>query len=352
MRITHFELLQSILGENYKYLEMFFESMDLIDKDPDHPLLEPVFDKIFPPETCARLFGMPNDDRTSRIQRKMDLAVLRQSYHLWKDKKYFDMTPELTSRLKDAELRDVDTFFVRAPFRSMYLSFPKGNGIFIPNNISGLHEIDGIYLTFEDFGGPKDLPLLNKDTMLKGATKHIQMLVCGEAKETFGDAVMFFDLIFFEGKVSDSIERNKDLLDNPALWDHIVEVFNFVAKVLLYINCANTSIQKVVGLDIEEKLRNLKGSAKKRKLLQKYSKISPQAHSILDIVISRDEGLPGQTSDPSKILGSKSLEKVRMHFKTQKYGAGLSKSKIILVDSYIRGEGAEFFREKKVFKVT
>jgi hypothetical protein len=352
MRITHFEVLKAYLGKNFNYLEQFFKNMSMLDTIPEQPIREPIFDKIFNPDICSGIFGTPGEDRTSRVQRKMDLAVIRQTYHLWKDQNYFDITPQLTSRLIDAELRDVDTFFIKAPFRSMYLSLPKGNGIYIPNNISGLHEVDSIYITFEDFGGPKDIPLFNADNILCGATKHMQMLVCGETKKTFGDSVMFFDLIFFEGKVSDSIERNKEILDNPELWKHIVDVFYFVAKVFLYINCANTSIQKIIGLDVEEKLRNLKGSAKKRKLLKRYGKVSPQSHSLLDIVIDKDQELHKLSSDQKDLLGSKSLERVRMHFKTQRYGVGLANSKIILVDSYIRGDGAEFFREKKVFRVT
>lgn len=351
MRSTHFELLQTVLGDHTKYLINYFENLKILDSDIKHPIDEDVFDRIFPPETCANLFGTPNLDRSTRAQRKMDLAVFRQTYHLWRDRNYFDISPKLTGKLIETELRDVDTFFIRAPYRSMYVSLPKGNGLFIPNNVSGLHEVEGIYIAFNDYGGPKGLSVPSKGLTLYGVTKHIHMLICGETKGAFGDAIMFFDLIFFEGKVSESIERNKELLENPKLWPHIVEIFTFVTKTLLYINCANTAIQKIAGMDLGVKLRNLKSPAKKRKLIKKYSKVSPEAHSFLDVIINHEQDTPGKTGGTSILLGPKSLEKVRPHFKTQRYGAALSQSKIIWVESYLRGEGAEFFKDKHSFRV-
>jgi hypothetical protein len=352
MRSTHFELLQAVLGEHSKYLIQYFENLKVMDFDISHPIDEDVFDRVFPAETCANLFGTPNLDRSTRAQRKMDLALLRQTYHLWRDRNYFDISPRLTGKLIDTELRDVDTFFIRAPYRSMYISLPKGNGLFIPNNISGLHEVEGIYLAFNDYGGPKGLLMPSKNLTLHGVTKHIQMLISGEPKGTFGDAIMFFDLIFFEGKVSESIERNKEILENPKLWDHIVEIFTFVTKVLLYINCANTAIQKIAGLDLEVRLNNIKSSAKKRKMIKKYCKISPEAHSLLDVIINHEQDTPGKSKDSSILLGPKALEKVRPHFKTQRYGSALSQSKIIWVESYLRGEGTKFYKDKHSFKVT
>ena len=352
MRTTHFELLRLVLGDNTKYLDNYFESISGIDTDDDHPIDEDVFDRVFSPEACSNLFGTPGVDRSSIMQRKMDLAVLRQTYHLWKDRNYFGISPKLTSKLIDTDLRDVDTFFIRAPYRSMYLSLPKGNGLFIPNSTSGLHEVDSIYIAFNDYGGPKDLMIPSRGMTLPGVTKHIHMLVCGEQKGSFGDAIMFFDLIFFEGKVSASIERNKEILENPDLWPHITEIFNFVTKVLLYINCSNISIQKIAGLDLEEKLRNLKSTAKKRKLIKRYSKVSPEAHNLLDIIIDHSQDTPSKTGNSSVLRGPKSLEKVRPYFKTQRHGVGLSQSKIIWVESYIRGEGAEFYKKKHTYRVT
>lgn len=350
MRITHFELLQMFLGNTFKYLEQYYGALSTVDTDPDHPIPEYIFDKAISAQTCSQLFGTPNDDRSSRIQRKMDLAVLQQTYHLWKDQRYFEISPALTSKLIDTDMKDTDTFFLRAPGRSMYISLPKGNGLFIPNSKSGLHEVDSIYLTFNDYEEAQDLLLPIQQKKIEGVTKHIHMLVCGEQKGTFGDAVMFFDLIFFEGKVSASIEKNKEILENHSLWPYMTTIFNFVSKVLLYINCANISIQKIAGLDLESKLEGLKGSAKKRKLLQKYSKISPKAHNLLDVVINHDQNPHGGDKTVT-MLGPKSLEKVRPHFKTQRYGTGRAQAKIIWVESYIRGEGTEFYQDKHTYKV-
>jgi hypothetical protein len=352
MRKTHLELFKEILGDGFIYLEKFYKEISLLDTHDRHPLHEQIFERIFPHDTCSVLFGTPDVDRSTRIQRKMDLAVIREIYHLWKDKNYFDLSPQLCSLLIDADLKDVDTFFLRATYRSLYLSLPKGTGLMIPNVQTGLHEVESIYITFDDYEEPQNIIVPNKGTILNNATKHVHMLICGEQKGMFGDAILFFDLIFFEGKISDSIDINKELLDRPNTWDYIVEVFNFVTKVLLYINCANVSILKIAGMDIEKKLRELKNPAKKRKFLQKFTKISPQSHSYLDVTISHDPDDTSKPGGPHTFRGTKSLEKVRSHFKTQKFGPGRADSKIILVQSYVRGEGAEFFKQKRTFKVT
>ena len=351
MRITHFETFQTLIGERKNYLFSYFDAIKDIDRDQDTPLEESLFDRILSVDTCANLFGTPNLDRSTRIQRKMDLAVIRHMYHLWKDKNYFDITQELYNRLKDTDLKDVDIFFLRTPFRSMYINLPKGNGLFVPNNQTGLHEVESIYLLMDDYKEPQNITIPSKDLTINGATKHMHMLVCGETKGVYGDAVMFYDLIFQDGKISEALEKNKEILENPSLWPQAIEVFNFTLKILLYINCANASIRKEAGLDLEAKLRGLKNPTKQRKLIQRYSKISPQAHSILDVVIDHGQDTSGASDSSTHSYVPKGLERVRRHFKTQRYGTGLSMAKIIWVEAYSRREGAEVYREKKTFKV-
>jgi len=351
MHTTHFELIMLALSDRAQYLIQYFEGIKEFDIEDKHPVIESIFDTIFKPELCSKLFGTPNLDRSIRIQRKMDLSVLKEIYHLWRDQNYFDISSELVEELRNTDLKDINTFFLRAPFRSMYISLPKENGYFINNPQSGRHEITSIYLTMDDYDKPKDISILKKDINIMGVTKQIHMLVCGETKGVFGDAIMHFELIFVDGKVSESIEKNKEILDNPDIWDDIVEVFYFITKVLLYINCSNISIQKIAGLNLEKKLEGLKNNAKKRKLIQKYSKISPVAHNFLDIVINQNNGVQGKSGNFSKKLGPKKLEKVRRHFKVQHYGTGLSQSKIIWVESYVRGEGSEFYKDKNIYRV-
>lgn len=350
MRLTHFELFKAVIGDRFKYLEGYFQAFDKFDIDHTSSIPESTFNQIFTIDICKDIFGTPNLDRSTRAQRKMDLAVIRQIYHLWKDKNYFDLSPKLCPIITGTDLVDVDTFFLQAPYRSLFLSLPKGNGFFIPNTQTGLHEVDGVYITFDDFKREEKLVMPGKS--IEGATKHMNMVIYGENKGIFGDAILFFDLLFFEDKVSDSIERNREILDNPSYWDYVVNIFNFVTKVLLYINCSNVSILKVAGMDIEEKLRNLKSPTKKRKLIKKYGKISSAAHKILDVSISLDSDSPGSSDGAHTKLGPKSLEKVRRHFKTQRYGQNNSQSKIIVVESYLRGEGAEYYRETYKHRVS
>lgn len=350
MRITHYEILQVILGDRFSKLVDKFEIVKQVDLNLKMPVDEQVFDSVFTVDFCAFLFGGGSVfEHSTRMQRKMDLAVVRHAYHLWRDKNYFDISSNLAHRLVDTDLRDVDVFFLKAPYRSMYISVPEGSKLYVPNVSTGLHELRAVYVNLDDFDRPVNLSIPDRNIVLLNVVKHFHMLVCGELKEG-GDAIMFFDLVFFEGRVNDSIDENKKILENTSLWPYIVDVFNFVVKTLLYINCSNVSIQKVAGINLEQKLSNLRNVSKKRKLLQRYSKFSTAQHSFLDVVISSSEGIKKESVEGFK-FGPKSLERVRPHFKTQRFGVGLEQSKIIWVESYIRGEGAGVFKEKYSYKV-
>jgi hypothetical protein len=315
---------------------------------------ESTFDEMFAPDFFARGDGGNLIDHIARNQRRLDINVFMQMYHLWRDKNYFDISPRLCSKLTDTDLRDLDTFFLRTPYRSMYISVPRGNGLYIHNDYSGKHEVTGIYLIMDEFEKPKEIGLKSSGKVVSGVTKYLNILVCGEEKQLYDDALVFFHLMFWDGKISESIEKNKMYITgDSSLWPEIESVFSFCVKILLYLNCANVSIQEIAGLNLDAKIGGLKNPAKKRKLLQRYEKLSTRPHKLLDIVVDHtpvDSHHQASTGSVGSI-GPKSLEKVRGHFKGQRYGEGWSMSKIIWVEPYVRGSGAEFFRDEKHYKV-
>ena len=345
MRKTHIEKFMDT-----PVWPVFKQTYEIIQEHDNKrsPISELLFDRMFSPEFIAKLTGTTLEKHILRPQRKLDTSIAQHIYHLWTDKNYFDVTAELCRKLGDTDLRDLDSFFIRTPYRSMYLSLPQGNGMMIPGEGSGLHELMGIYLLMDDFGGPQTVAIRTEDNKVDGVTKYLHILACGEEKEQFNDALVFFHLLFWEGKVSDSIERNKEILNHSGpLWPNIQEIFTFISKVLIYLNCANIEIRQMAGFDLQRKLDGLRNPAKKRKTLQKYDRISTQPHKLLDIIVDRDQaGIPKQGSHGHS-LGPKDLEKVRGHFKAQRYGEGLKESKVIWVKPYLRGEGAEFYRDEK-----
>ena len=345
MRRTHYELLTSVV--DCDELTRRFEAVRVMDIDHTSPVDEGIIDSVFPPDVCGKIIRDPFSDRFTREQRKMDMSVFSHAYHLWKDNNYFDITMDLINRLKDTDLKDIDTFFLRTPYRSMYISFPKGHGLTIPNNMSGDHEIMGLYITFQDYDTPENMLLPYHNRTVKNVTKVMHALVCGETKGLAGDAVIYYDLLFWEGKVTDSLYKNEDILNQPKIWPSVIETFQLILKIILYINCSNATIRNEAGMDLEKKLKGLKNAGKKRKLLKRYEKTSVKAHKVLDISIQDREdsyakGTARQASSPLE-----TPVKVRGYFRSQRFGEKLSKSKTIWIKPYIRGPGADSYREKK-----
>jgi hypothetical protein len=266
-----------------------------------------------------------------------DLVLIQHMYHAWKDRNYFDITPDLFQRLRETDLQDVDSFFLNTPFRSMYLSVPKGNGILIPERGETKYELSGIYILSHVFDKPS--PVVSGITQKKfeNVSKYLSIATVGEGIDPLDDAVVYYYVIFWEGKISDSIERNKQELNlNGEFWPVIKETFEFIAKTLLYISCSNANVRQESGVNLEAMYERLKNPTKRRKLLQRYSKVSLEPHKILDTVI-RDHSIEEEDETSQRVGHKKGPERVRRHIKTQRFGENRSKTKLIWVESYSRG---------------
>lgn len=354
MRKTHIE--KFLKSEAGKPLEDIFRMIQPYDPNSDSStgvgqiIEEELFNRLFQPDFLAKILGGTPAFHSLRSQRKLELSIIQQIYHAWQDRNIFELTLPLCKKLHATDFRDIDTFFLRAPARSMYISIPPGNGHYIKDSHTGYHELMGIYLLFQDFGEGQDVCIRDPENVEKGVTKYLQILACGEEKGPYNDSLVFFHLLFWKGKVSASIDRNRPILNpDQETWAYIQDIFELVSKILLYINCSNAVIEKIAGIDLNKKLDALKNPSKKRKLLKKFDRESVLPHKRLVITIDRTR----DSSSHEERTGSlkKSLERVRGHFKVQRYGTGRSESKIIWIEPYVRGEGAESYREERRYKL-
>jgi hypothetical protein len=351
MRKTHLERFKE--SPVWTAFHEGFRIIKTIDRDKEF-VPETLFDRVFTPEFVARAMGNPVHLHETRLQRKLDTSVAQHLYHLWADGNYFDISPRLCNKLLDTDLKDIDTYFLKTPFRSMYLSLPQGNGMYLHNDQTGKHEVKGIYVLFQDFGQPETIAFRTVGNKIEGVLKYLHILAVGEEVQEWDDTLVFFHLLFWEGKISESIEKSKALLPpDPTLWPSIEEIFGFVTKVLLYLNCANVSIQKVAGFDLDGKVAGLKNKTKKRKLQHRYEKLSTKPHNLLDIVVDHRSGVGAEPASKgsSGLLGPKALERVRGYFRMQHFGKGSLESKVIWIEPYIRGSDAEYFREERRYKL-
>ena len=195
MRKTHLEVIESLLKKSMDKIYNVFNTIRTIDPDKNVPVNENLVKSIFTPEISSKIFAEDENGKTSFEQRNMFLSLIYHTYHTWKDKNYFDTTLDIINRLKDTDLKDLDTFFLKSPFRSMYVSLPKGNGLYIPGASEGKTELYGFYITLHDFGKYTDFysPLLK--TTLKDTTKRMKVLMCAESSVYQSGNLLYYDLI-------------------------------------------------------------------------------------------------------------------------------------------------------------
>lgn len=332
MRLTHYERFIQSFGH---FFEDYFKQCERFDPGI-HPISEQVICDVF--ATGSRL---------------LDLSLAIHLYHAWKDKNFYELTPNLCDILTRTELRDIDTSFIMLPERSMYLSLPPNNNLVVPCDQTGrLHKAAGIYLSFINFQQPTTIFLGKELRKTENVIKHLSIMVVGEEIGEHNDALIYFNLCFWHGKVSDSIERNVEntIGLNNELLPHIREAFNLVSKVLLYISCSNAVLRQVAGIDIDTILGRKKNKGKIRKQAKRLSRLSSFSHKQIDATtISKRsiEQYNASVSTGRKVL----LESVSPHFKVQHFGPQNSQTKIIHIDGYERGELAgkvKSFKKKHI----
>jgi len=330
MQKTHFERFKSspfwyLFEDQFKQCEMFDTNK--------YPISEVALYKVF----------AQNSTNSS-----LDLSLAMHLYHAWKDGNFYELTPALCDVLTKTEYRDVDTRFIRVPERSMYLSLPKGNGLVVPCNQTGrLHNAEGIYLTFLEFEQPSTILLGKQHREIKDVIKHISVMVVGEEIGLHNDALIYFNLCFWQGKVSDSIEKNIEMTIgfNNDILVYIRQAFNLIAKVLLYIECSNTVLKQIAGVDINSILAKKKNKSKIRKQFKKLDRLSVLLHKQIDVTTINKHSSSSSSGVETgrKVL----LESVAPHFKMQHFGPQNTLVKIIHVDGYERGELAGQIKSTK-----
>lgn len=341
MKKTHFERFFERMP-NQLYIDAFktIEEFDL----QNEPLTETIVSTIFSPQYLATATNTPLSYKQSTNQRQTDITICNHMYHLWKDKNYFDVSPELCKLLLATDFKDIDTFFIRSPYRSMYLSLPKGNGIMLPGDQTE-HELEGLYVLFFDLQKNHEIMMGPDQIKINDANKCFAVMAVGEEHGLFDDALIYFWLMFWDGKVSDSINKNQiHISSSNELWPSIRNIFTFLSKVLIYINCSNKVMTEVAGVNINDLISKKSNPAKIRKVLNRYQKLSTVPHKILESTINRHQQVISSSINISTGQ-KKGLEIVRPHFKVQHYGHQLSKHKVILVDTYLRGEGIEGYKK-------
>jgi len=76
------------------------------------------------------------------------MNVLHHTYRFSKNRMIFRFEEALTAKLLHTDLTKVDSSFLTSPFESIYIDLPYNEELFIPNHLTGLHKVKGIYVSY------------------------------------------------------------------------------------------------------------------------------------------------------------------------------------------------------------
>ena len=264
-------------------------------------------------------------------------------------RKVFRFKEDLIYLLLETGLNKVDSFFLRTPFKCIYLPIPETVKLLNPTGVP----IDGIYVAVTDKSETKVSGLSNE---FHSITEQ-EYLKCEEPRNLFIGVVSdfllhrfdarnsfyYWSLMFREGDLLEQVDKyldryDRELSGKPDYNRNFLErIFSFVLNSLLYINYKGDDFEIVRPKSDE----NVKSKKKKNKLANKTKIQSLMVGQ--DIIINpryKKEIDLSLANTNYRIRGKYSGRwMVRGHMKTQRFGTKFSESKIIWVQPYEKGEG-------------
>lgn len=252
--------------------------------------------------------------------------------------------------------------YLRSPLPYCYIEFgdKRNLDVFVYNEMSGLHQVEGVYISeyphdermqsylmeflqaknaynpksenvryieLEFTGSP-----IGKQHALDDATFNISLLIDDDAMLTVEEIYQLHVEYYQEMQASNSLFKAKRIDETSA--QCFKPLLELLIKCLIFINCDLSMQVKVLDRTVLEKQMNgLKNPAKRRKLQRKINSSKDY------ILVSSKEKLEyssSQSSDNSKVAAHWR----RGHFRNQRYGEELSKTKILWIQPALIGVGS------------
>jgi hypothetical protein len=264
-------------------------------------------------------------------------------------RKVFRFKEDLIYLLLETDLNKVDSFFLRTPFKCIYLPIPETTKLLNPTGIP----IDGIYVavTDKEETNPAGLSdgfhnITNQEFMDCKEPRNLFIGVVSDlilSRNDSRNSFYYWNILFKEGDLLEQIEKYLDRYDRElsGRYDYsrnfLERIFSFVLNALLYINYKGEDFEIVKPkLDTHIKSKKKKNKLANKTKIQSYMVgqdiiINPRYKKEIDLSLSNTN---------YRIRGKYSGRwMVRGHMKTQKFGKQWSESKIIWVQPYEKGEG-------------
>jgi len=265
-------------------------------------------------------------------------------------RKVFRFKDDLIHLLLSTDLSSVDSFFLRTPFKCVYLAIPSTITLLNPNGT----RIDGIYVSIME---GEDINVKNLSNGFHEKTQN-RYLNCKEPKNLIimsvsnlsfeealvKNAIYYWNILFIEGdilpQVEEALNRYDVELNKKSDYNRVFleRLFAFVMNAMLYINSYEKRMELIAPKHINVKSKKKQNKLERKSKLPYYYMgnnitINPIYKNIIDLTV-KDENY--------KIRGKYSGRwMVRGHMKTQHYGKQWAESKIIWIQPFEKGSGNE-----------
>jgi hypothetical protein len=287
------------------------------------------------------------------------LNLLHHIHLFSKTRMVFQFAEALTAKLLYTDVHKVDSSFVVSPFPSIYLDIPHNRDLMIRNEITGMHRVVGIYVSYTEEvqhlnesypEKEKDSDGIHPSLKWEGqpCNKAFRIFAVGEKNsqslDDMDDATFFMTLLFGPGDVFPQLERtlevNTPTINKGKDEGHMRKLFEFVLNALLYISSPSADFVKIPA-----KAEPVQKKDKKKKPAKRYSSIGVVSTGS-KVYISHEyrksyrEGTLGDLPQARKNAKTPTWM-VRGHYRNQAHGPNMSLRCLKWIHPHVKGKGID-----------
>jgi hypothetical protein len=244
----------------------------------------------------------------------------------------YELSAGLAERLQRTELRGLSTDDLRLPFPSIYIVMPDGLGLKLENQVSGKHDLGGVYVT---------------ETVMDGV-RHWKMLFWGPpndaAKHEFDDALFHFTVRLPEDTDLEEALNLCEKYTSMTATQHSADyyrafwrpLFKLVMNAVVYATWPDAELRHTENSRFTKLMEQLKkhpkGSHKRERVALELKEVPQQRRVVLGPSVR-----PMEHDAQAAGLSGQWRTLVTGHWKRQVHGEGRALRKWIFISPFWRG---------------
>jgi hypothetical protein len=253
--------------------------------------------------------------------------------HVRAGKRVYTVSDGLAAKLRETELRGVDSDDLNLPYRSIYVCTPPAAGLKIWNVNSGWHEVEGVYIT--------------EDPKVAGS-RGWRLLVVGASKTEAingweDDAIVFFHIPLVPGQTVEEClgwlneDKGNNFGKNKEVWR---DIFSWVMNLILY--CTWTEPKPESWMANEQarhlwsRIQKLPRGQKRERLKASFRELDPQVRYRMGIAVRRHQPIVGTRGENGHSSQRQIQTLVAGHWRRQAHGPERQLRKWLWIEPYWR----------------